>query len=1147
MINSTAHAKAERPPGRFDPAGPLPEGTSVIEAGAGTGKTYAIAALVSRYLAEGVAKIDEIAVVTFSNNTAKELSSRLRRRLKSDIAWLTGRQFDLDDTGIGLSAVAVPQTTEGAPPTAPSLPPNGVATGDEPDLSKEPDATAAHLMACGDDERRTRAGLLEEALGRLDSAAIGTIHEFCRRLLDELGVAADVDTAGEISEDLSALAEQVVADCYLRRGLKSTPAFPLETAQDLGRAALRNPSAELAPASGSRTVAERVAFAEEVRDEFRRRKEAAGLCQFDDILCRTSQAVADCPEAASRLSKRHRIVLVDECQDTDSVQWEILRRCFHHRSRLVLIGDPLQAIYGFRGGDVATYLLARGDADARWSLDLNHRSDPAVVAAVNELFGGVRFGDGVEFHQFRASHSGSRLSSDGSALPAARLRCPMAASPLLAAQARSLVDADVARQAADMLGGEVVITPEGRAPRPLRPSDIAILVRTNARGRELAQALSRAGLPVSFAGGDSVYASSAAQQWLTLLRALDSRQRADSRRAMLTDFVGADLAQLARADRLSDDAACLANWAQLLEESGPAAACAAVLNRGQFMGRVLARELGQRDLVDFQHIAQLLCARHPGRANASELVAWLEQKVATAPSEESAVRRVDADSDAIAIMTVHRAKGLQFPVVFLPQASDRYVDDRDDGRCVVIQQGDRRLLDVGGAGSPGRRERLAAWRTQDAAEELRSLYVAATRAQSQLVLWWTRTARNTAASPLHRLLFRNHSSAGSPDLAYPVDRPPGDGHPRALAWLKHVVVEDVPAGESKVAARLAPKATEELRLAPWTRVVDTTWRRTSYTGLTAAAHDSPVALDVREPDEPEPGEEGAVDGGEVAAFPPSFHSEPDSDANDAVPSPLAGMPGGAMFGTVVHAVYEKLDWHADVETLRRRLENVCQEVLGAYPLEGVEPSALADALGPSLLTPLGRLTNGLPLCGVPAMDRLTELAFEYPMSPSSPTTLADVAALLEQHLAATDPLSAYGGRLRDPALSHEALNGFLTGSIDAVLRVGERFVVIDYKTNRLPVPGELLASDYTTEAMARLMMDSHYPLQALVYCVALHRFLGLRLSGYDPAEHLGGVGYLFVRGMTGSEAAHPPTGVFAWQPPHQLVTALSDLLDGGRR
>jgi exodeoxyribonuclease V beta subunit len=210
-------------------------------------------------------------------------------------------------------------------------------------------------------------------------------------------------------------------------------------------------------------------------------------------------------------------------------------------------------------------------------------------------------------------------------------------------------------------------------------------------------------------------------------------------------------------------------------------------------------------------------------------------------------------------------------------------------------------------------------------------------------------------------------------------------------------------------------------------------------------------------------------------------------------------------------------------------------------------------------TPLGPLAEGLTLRQIGLSDRLCELDFEFPLAGGDLRTdspdirLADVGRLLAQHLPADDPLVSYVGRLTDAALGSQSLRGYLSGSLDVVLRIsdataGHRYLVADYKTNWLGESGRpLTAADYGASRMAEAMLHSDYPLQALLYCVVLHRFLRWRQSGYDPDRHLGGVLYLFVRGMCGPDTpltdGHP-AGVFSWRPPAALVVALSDLLDG---
>ncbi len=269
-----------------------------------------------------------------------------------------------------------------------------------------------------------------------------------------------------------------------------------------------------------------------------------------------------------------------------------------------------------------------------------------------------------------------------------------------------------------------------------------------------------------------------------------------------------------------------------------------------------------------------------------------------------------------------------------------------------------------------------------------------------------------------------------------------------------------------------------------------------------------------------------------------------------VASPMSDLPAGATFGSLVHAVLENTDpFAADLAT---ELEGQVRAHSRWWPVDA-EPAALAAGLLPMHDTPLGPLAEGLTLRQIGLRDRLRELDFEIPLTggdmrgSDTALRLADVGALVREHLAPDDPLARYSDRLMSDALGGQSLRGYLSGSIDVVLRLpGQRYLVVDYKTNMLGPA----AADYSFRRLADAMLHSDYPLQALLYTVVLHRFLRWRQPEYQPAQHLGGVLYLFVRGMCGAETpvvdGHP-CGVFSWLPPASMVVALSDLLDEGRR
>ena len=671
-----------------------------------------------------------------------------------------------------------------------------------------------------------------------------------------------------------------------------------------------------------------------------------------------------------------------------------------------------------------------------------------------------------------------------------------------------------------------------------------MLVRTNKQGAVVREALARAGVPAVLAGGGSVFATPGAAEWLVLLDAVEQPHRAGRvRRAALSVFLGRSEADLdAAGDELADDlGAQLRRWGDVLTARGVAAFFETLSTQQQLPERVLARPGGERLLTDLRHVAQALHAAVLQEAlGLTALADWLRRRIATALEEntDERSRRLESDAAAVQVMTVHVSKGLEFPVVFVPYAWDRWVPSSPDVLRLHDDDGTR-VLDVGGGSAPGYRAALARHGAEEEGEDLRLLYVALTRAQCQVVAHWAPTG-NTSQAPLHRLLFGPAGPGAEPAAAVAVPRDDAAAERLdAVAAASAGCISAQPA-LPRPAVRWEPPraAVPTLRAARFTRRLDDAWRRTSYSALTAGAHEATHAglgQALSEPEEPVTDDERdrTADDGPAGDAPRG-----DGGPADSPRSPLGDLPGGTAFGTLVHEVLEDLDPAA--------LDARCAQAV-ARRGGGADPQALADGLRPVLATPLGSL--GLALGDVAAADRLAELDIELPLAggddPVASAGLAEVAQLLRRH--DLGPLSDYPDLL--DALDPQALRGFLTGSIDAVLRVRDatgtpRYVVVDHKTNRLG-PGTLTAWHYRPAAMAQEMLRSHYVLQALLYSVALHRYLRWRQPGYAPATHLGPVLYLFVRGMCGPDSP-PGAGVFEWQPPAALVAELSDVLAGRR-
>jgi exodeoxyribonuclease V beta subunit len=591
----------------------------------------------------------------------------------------------------------------------------------------------------------------------------------------------------------------------------------------------------------------------------------------------------------------------------------------------------------------------------------------------------------------------------------------------------------------------------------------------------------------------------------------------------------------------------LHHWARVLRTKGVASLIETITLEEGLPARVLSLADGERRLTDLRHVAELLhTAAATESMGAAALTAWLRQRVLEAAqdnSDEERSRRLESDADAVQVLTVHRSKGLEFPVVYYPDLWEPSpTPKRERPAPVTFHDADGvRTIDVGLEG-PQWREHVAKNVEEQRGEDLRLAYVALTRARHQAVVWWAGSfdSRNSA---LTRLLFsRDAEGEVAPDArSTPTD---------AAATARFEQLRDDAPGCISVARSLppavapwegVPRGWAQLSAAVFDRTLDWWWRRTSYSDITAGTYEARVTS---EPEEPvvddEPPRRAAAEAADGA------------EGLHAVPSLLADMPVGTEVGTLVHRVLELTDFAAP--DLDAELAGSLAAAQARRRVEIGDAGAAVAGLRAALETPLGGIVSGARLRDVARRDRLDELAFELPLvggdDPAGPAlTLATIAEVLRSHTGADDPLTGYAERLADPGL-RASLRGYLTGSIDLVLRLdGGRFAIADYKTNWLAPPGEpLTAWHHRPAALAAEMEHAHYGLQALLYVVALHRFLRWRLPGYSAAEQLAGVLYLFVRGMNG--AATPlvdgaPCGVFAWRPPGALVEALSDVFDQG--
>jgi exodeoxyribonuclease V beta subunit len=1131
-------------PGVFDLLGALPSGRVAIEASAGTGKTYTLAGLVVRYVAEADVPMDKILVVTFTRAAAAELRDRVRTRLTEAVGALGSASASNDDELLA-------------------------------------------LLSRTDRERRLRR--LEKAVIDFDSATITTIHGFAQQVLSTLGSAAPGDLDATLVDDASELVRAVCADVVAAAAFADRESLgPLPSLEELSRLAgkvLGNPGIKVVPdadeVASMPAVARLPRLVGLVVEEVHRRRREEGTLSFDDLLTELNDALELSPGAGASLRRRFQVALVDEFQDTDPVQWAIFSKLFglpDEDSTLVMVADPKQAIYAFRGANVNTYLEAAHRAGTgRCTLGVNWRADGALVAALERLFDGATFGDPrIEFVPVKASpeHSGLHLEGeDGAALPALSVRLALGEDvprnhfgQISADDAEAAIAADLADRVHELLENAwLPVSAGGQKRRRLCPSDIAVLVTLHKEAETMQTALRRRGIPAVAVRSDSVLRSEAAAQWRRLLTALGRpSDPTRARTAALTWFFGWSVVRLAAADddELSEVQSRLAAWSETLADQGPGEFCRKLWSESGVTARVLATGDGDRNMTDLDHVAGLLQSAATGRRPTPDGLLGMLDELAAAhpvdPDNDVTARQVESEAEAVQLMTVYVAKGLEFPVVCVPTMWRGGPTSAKD----VIYEDPRshlRTIDIANkAGWPtpceaGERKALADEEARG--ENLRLLYVALTRAAHSALVWWSR-GKDSEKTGLARVLFARRGGDIAADLFSEVKvLLPDDADARkflqdSFAHLGRSVAVSLTAPRRDEAepwhGLSAPGSPAVRAVAVLGRTPDRSRRQWSFSAISRRAEEAGL-----DPGAETLGGPGASDEppapDEALGVPPV---EADGAASDL---PLGAVPGGAQFGTLVHEVLERVDFLS--ENLDAELRGHIDDRLRWHPWP-VGTETLVNGLRAALETPLGPLFGHRRLRDLPRGERLGELSFDLRLGERSrPASDRDIGALLLGRLPGDDPFRPWARRLASGVFDVD-LAGHLTGSIDMVVRVRDqlepssppRFVVVDYKTNVLAGPGRLpQAADYRPDRLADAMAEHHYPLQALLYEVALHRYLRWRVRDYEPSRHLGGIAYMFVRGMAGASTPvfeNNPYGVFTWRVPTSLVSSLSDLLDG---
>ncbi|MBE2295863.1 MAG: exodeoxyribonuclease V subunit beta [Phycisphaerales bacterium] len=1185
---------------------------NLIEASAGTGKTYTITALYARLVVEAGIPVNRILVVTYTNAATKELRDRIRTRLSDlRLAFLRGRAAEQDELATRL-------------------------------LDLLPD-------------RELTIRRLNNAVRGFDEAAIFTIHGFCKRVLGDNAFESGLSFETELMTDTGDLLQEIAEDFWRREFYAGSPLlvqYLLEKKQSpetllaqieryLGKPYLQiitppgeEDGAVLEQAFATAFQQARVIWLQEhaeITDLFMRdkalngnvyrknsipswlqmmhaylsaetptlalfdkfghfttrklqdkkslkkgqiapqhpffdacealikardalvyygqhripiklleycnselaiRKRQQHIQSYDDLLLDLYQALKHPQQGTAlieTLRRRYAAALIDEFQDTDPVQYAIFRAIYGGTTKPVfLVGDPKQAIYSFRGADIFAYLSARHDTPElkRYTLDVNWRSDPRLLTALNAVFGTAKDGpflfNDIPFHPAipaeRKQHEplwiqGRQepplqiwlLEPDGD-IPLNKDTANRKAARATAAEIARLLNLGTRDQAHI---GE----------RPLAGGDIAVLVRSHRQGRLIRNELLQLGVPSVQHADDSVFASDEASQLYWLLAAVaEPGNEGRLRTVLASDLFGLSGEELYR---LRETEQPWTEWLekfqdyrQLWREHGFMRFFRAWLSGEGVPQRVLAFRDGERRLTNLLHLAELLhlaSQNHPGMA---DLLKWLgDRQRAPANKDEEQMLRLESDENLVRIVTVHKSKGLEYPLVFCPFLWDGRLH-AEKGQTALLYHDPAKagaMLAIGvDEQHPARQQALR----EEMAENLRLFYVALTRAKQRCTLVWGKIKDAETAPP-----------------AWLLHHPPvvGPSQDRLEVARQRFEVITAPALRHELQTVFAA-AGETVAITPLPTASASPYRPPTTTEPTLAAREFSGA----------PLEFWRIGSFTTLTAGQSIET-PDHDLSTTLPEALVeesalvvpgksifDFPRGARAGICLHALFERLDFTqiADEE----RVEALVSRTLEGHGLDPVEwTSVVADLVRRVLATPLNQ--DGLCLAGVSSDRRLNELEFSYPLAHLRADTLRKVLERYGQH---TGPFQEMIENLE-----FSPLRGYMKGFIDLVFEANGRFWLVDYKSNWLGAE----AAAYRGERLAAVMAREAYVLQYLIYSVALHRYLRWRLPDYDYQRHFGGVFYLFLRGMDPTLGAE--CGVFHDRPTSALVTALDRLMATG--
>lgn len=909
-----------------------------------------------------------------------------------------------------------------------------------------------------------------------------------------------------------------------------------------------------------RTLADLLTY---VDSKFPTLKSELSIMDFDDMMLNIYNALnaEQGQDLANAVAKQFGAALVDEFQDTDPLQLKIFQSIFAKtKTPLFYVGDPKQAIYSFRGADIYAYYEGANAADTQQTLTTNYRSTPALVDSVNALFSPEHqsfVSNDISF-DWVASNPKKELVIEGQSNAAMQfiLAKNEEDKPYSKGDIEPIAIAETVQQIADILSkakqNKAYFLADDGEKTPVNPADIAILVPTHKQAAMIAEALANQGVLSVRQGQDKVLESTAAYTVLRLMQAVAE----PGNEAKITELLGDRLVGIQGHEvvKLKDSGA---QWEELLEqfwllksiwsESGFSAMFRHWLSLKDSNGLTIPQRLtqyidGERNLTDLMHLAEILQQRSRQQKSAKALISWMQYALNGNSNEDEHQLRLESDNQRVKIVTLHASKGLEYNVVFCPflwQGKPKV--DKD---IIAAHQGENAIVDFGSAEF---KESLKQADEEQLMEQIRLLYVALTRPVHRCVIFWANVQSKspwlyTANSAMSWLLYGNNDmledpcgkirkkmqakfsygkqTAGIKNEAFEAglkafcdnanSRQPADVNQNQAA-VSYSVLEQC---EDSIYVDMTQNEGDELTSANGLqRYLTPSWLQTSFSGLTSGQH-ATLERSERGDDVPETKE-----------------LTTEEEGINTAPS-IFNFPRGNMEGECLHSIFEHWDFD---NTNKEQLKVLVADEMNRFGIAKPEErsqwyEAVSQCVLDTLHKPLS--PSGFTLAQVNEADRQAELEFLLAARGSTDR----IQALMADEQYQLPPAFVEASK----QLSNKQIQGFLTGFIDLVFKDDEgRYHVLDWKSNHMGYT----AGDYTPELVEHKMAETHYYLQALLYLLALHRYLQQQLPNYDIEKHLGGAWYAFVRGIDVNQPQdEQATGLYYFQPPAALIKALDESL-----